>query len=145
MSAQCNRMLYTCHTEWSFDNIMLTFSAERWYQHSELSWRGTIKPLSPKCWGKFWGRAQLRHPEDRAFFDLRKETRFPSLCPTQPAGAAPVPIPKVWWVCASSLCSEASYSCRTCGPWRLDHCNWPNENIQRLYRSGWLLTRVCVL
>ena len=48
----------------NFDNITHIFSAEKWYQPSELSWRGMIRPLLPKCWGKLWGRAQLGHPKN---------------------------------------------------------------------------------
>lgn len=76
------RTLYNYRIEQSFDNIMLTFSAKKRYRHSELSWRGTITQLLPKCWGKFWGRAQPGHPEDRASFcDLHKETGVPFSVP----------------------------------------------------------------
>lgn len=83
-------------------------------------------------------------PKERVFLNFQAETRFPSLCLIQPAGAAFVPISEIWRILESSLCSETSYCCGTRWPWGPDHCNWPNQKIQRLYRSGSLLISIYV-
>lgn len=49
-----HKVLWLCHRA-KFDNVILTFSAEKWHLRLERSWRGMIKPLLPKCWGEFPG------------------------------------------------------------------------------------------
>jgi hypothetical protein len=73
-------------TKWLFP-----FSAETRHQHSELSWRGMIRPLSPICWGEFkgghrWPEGQVLLPHlqrDGPFLCANNSLPELLLCPSR--------------------------------------------------------------